>query len=451
MRTFCASCQFVDALHDGVLGIENHHVAWSNESARKLLGMNPEGVLLREISSLAGKIPVEKGMADMFRVVTDHVTQLPRRVRFPVEYSWLPGPQGEESGTLIFLDATETMNLKEQLRHSYRDNTGLLSAEGFSHLADQAMRRMANEVLHVIMAIKVTWPCANASRTTIDEVNVDFAKRVALTIRGVDLAGREAEWFYVLLLGVKGEQNIHPVAQRISKAVGTPFFFCGSSMPVDVSIGIACNPKDGGTAQELLAKAREIASSAGTGIHFANPELQQKNSEENIRLGALKKTLRSGSYQIRRDRYVRNCESVFLYAIHVDSYASDEIWQVAKEEMLQGSLATCLAQEAAHHEDDVVVACPADVRNVVTTVFNTEILRKGDKGRRLRFLQEVSNGGYEDYADQAFLWKSIKLADIPLRNSIVLAKHSDMLRLPDALRNALSINCNLFLLTGASN
>lgn len=442
MRDCCASCQFVDALHDGVLGVEDHHVSWSNRSARMLLGMDPQGMHLRDISSLTGPIP-ESGRAEMFRLVKDQVTQLPHRIKFPIEFDWLrSNTEGQGDGTFIFLDVTRTANLEEYVKHTYRDSTGLLSAEGFRHLVDQSMRREPDGELNVVLAIGVKWGCEEATQAARDEVDADFAKRIVATVRGRDLTGRDGDVFYVMLWGVQKEQNIHSICERIAKSVGAPFYFGGELKHVDVAIGVACHPLDGKTASVLMDAARTAIASARNGVHFANPDLQRKNAEEVMRIDALRTALRTRDYEARSRLYAGANGHVTLYSLHVECGDADGLWRLARDEKRLDEVARHLAVAAAQSGGDVVIDCPEEARNIVSTVFNVESIKNGKKNCRLWFL--CRPGMPDRVKDCALRWEHVTLKDIHQDNPLILAEQADLALLPEAMREAVKNSCNVY-------
>ena len=98
-----------------------------------------------------------------------------------------------------------------------------------------------------------------------DDVIVEVASRIKSTLRQADRLARIGNDKFALLLGPHEsgiDDDIHEVTERVLEAIRRPISHADKSFSVTVSIGIACFPKDGGDASELLSHAMSATEQA---------------------------------------------------------------------------------------------------------------------------------------------------------------------------------------------
>lgn len=106
-----------------------------------------------------------------------------------------------------------------------------------------------------------------------DEVLRLLARRLAQTVRALDTVARLGGDEFVVLLGdAVSEADVGLIADKLLHTVCEPMVCHGLQLQVGGSIGVACYPRDGQTAQELLAhadRAMYAAKAQGGGVHLA--------------------------------------------------------------------------------------------------------------------------------------------------------------------------------------
>lgn len=91
-----------------------------------------------------------------------------------------------------------------------------------------------------------------------DEVLKNVAGIIRKTIRKIDMAGRFGGEEFVLYLHHADRNRAGNVAERLRMIIEKArYVFQGKETGVTASLGVACYPSDGGTAQELVARADE--------------------------------------------------------------------------------------------------------------------------------------------------------------------------------------------------
>ena len=89
-----------------------------------------------------------------------------------------------------------------------------------------------------------------------DELLKKTATRIKDALRQGDTAARfGGDEFAVLLPDISGINHVQIIAQRILKALNTPFILSGHESYISASIGVSLYPADGKTVEQLLRKA----------------------------------------------------------------------------------------------------------------------------------------------------------------------------------------------------
>lgn len=430
----CAACAFVDALHDGVIGFVAGHAAWANEAARRMLGFDPIGKRPDELSPRPDALMRGQGSQEMFRRADDPATRLSRRASFPVDCVWLPGANTGD-GTMIFLDATVIRDLENGVRHSYRDVTGLLSREGFHHLAARALQRKFSDALHVVLALRVEWP-DREEHGGVEEIDRDFARRLVLAVRGGDLVAHETDWFYVLLVAVKEQDNIFAIARRIAGAIGATFHLRGELVCPTVSVGVAVHGMDGNGIEELLYDATAAAGRSGEGVHFANAALQERCEMNEAHLAHIRDALRTGRVDIAARRFSGKAGRATLLAPFLEGASAESIWREAFDGRQTGGLLDKLVLAATHAEGAVVIMADDRLRAEIAARVGASALRVG------RVVAPRFVGGQPG---DARCLSSLSLVELPAAGHFVLASQQIIGAIPPQMREIVELYCNLYI------
>lgn len=90
-----------------------------------------------------------------------------------------------------------------------------------------------------------------------DLLLIEVAQRLQSALRGADAVGRMGESaFAVVLAGVTGAEQARRSALRLAAAIRAPYAVGGTTLRIDVSMGVALFPADGDCAEALLRQAR---------------------------------------------------------------------------------------------------------------------------------------------------------------------------------------------------
>jgi diguanylate cyclase (GGDEF)-like protein len=113
-----------------------------------------------------------------------------------------------------------------------------------------------------------------------DLLLVQVAKRLQLSIRKMDTAARwGGDEFVIMLEGLDHEEFVVEIAEKILQTMSEPMDVYGQEVFITPSIGISLYPKDGTTADGLLAKADaamySVKENGRNGFHFYAKELNK--------------------------------------------------------------------------------------------------------------------------------------------------------------------------------
>ncbi len=135
-----------------------------------------------------------------------------------------------------------------------------------------------------------------------DQILLQIGRRLKSVLRESDtLARLGGDEFAALLPAVEDERSADIVALKILKALEHPFAVEGHSLSVDISIGIACCPRDGNTRIQLMQLADLAmyhAKSKGKGFSFYNSDMNRDNLFEVTMEAALHETVLNDGFDL---------------------------------------------------------------------------------------------------------------------------------------------------------
>lgn len=228
--------------------------------------------------------------------------QAPRRIRLEVESeSATPGDITWVHGTLQ--DITERVQAEEQMRRlaNYDSLTGLPNRNLFQQRFERALQaaRRGQGQLAVLFVDLDRFKYVNDTlgHRAGDMLLREVAARLNRCVRGGDSVTRFGEReagasvarlggdeFILLLTSLNREDDAPKVAERVLASLREPFMIDGQELWVSASVGIACYPRDGETAETLLMRADSAMYSVkahgrdGHGLY--SPTLDSKRLEQ---------------------------------------------------------------------------------------------------------------------------------------------------------------------------
>jgi diguanylate cyclase (GGDEF)-like protein len=136
-----------------------------------------------------------------------------------------------------------------------------------------------------------------------DEVLKEAAGRFAPLIRGSDTVARlSGDEFALALPAVVSDNDVDRVLKDVIREFAAPFSVAGQEFHLNVSMGVALYPDDGGTAEEVLKRA-DIAmyrakSNPGCAYMFYEERMNQELQERSRLAQELKQALRDGGLSL---------------------------------------------------------------------------------------------------------------------------------------------------------
>ena len=143
----------------------------------------------------------------------------------------------------------------------------------------------------------------NYSHKTGDQLLKDFALRLSDTSRKSDIVGRlSGDEFLLILENIEDMDDILWTVEKVKAQLMEPFMINEISIDITVSIGIACYPTDGETADQLIHAADQamyhVKKHGKDGFSFYNKEFSLLSSEYFFIQRALRKALKEDDFSI---------------------------------------------------------------------------------------------------------------------------------------------------------
>ncbi|RMD71435.1 MAG: GGDEF domain-containing protein [Gammaproteobacteria bacterium] len=273
----------IERVHKHIDAIDAHLAEMLSRDVEGLSGAaRLASMFLWSIALLASGIALA-GFLYMEKTVLHPIERLARALRgFPERKIALPRTDIEEIRSLI--DAYALMTWIVSRRHreleeeAQRDPlTGLLNRRAFlyhlSQLIPQSLEAGASFALIMIdldgfKAINDTYGHAMG-----DAFLKEAGKRLAASVRDVDIPARYGGDEFVVLLPFADEAQAVAVCQRVTEALKRPVQIQGKTLKVGASAGIALFPRHGQDGEALIQKADAAmyqAKRAGGGCRVAS-------------------------------------------------------------------------------------------------------------------------------------------------------------------------------------
>ena len=136
-----------------------------------------------------------------------------------------------------------------------------------------------------------------------DEVLVEIAKRIELTIRGGDTAARlGGDEFVVLLLGLNQGNECVATLERLLVAIAQPITVNGALVTVSASIGVSLYPFDNEDPDILLRHADQamyVAKQTGKNrFHIFDPQMDRRAREQNEFQNSVRQALEQNQFEL---------------------------------------------------------------------------------------------------------------------------------------------------------
>ena len=143
----------------------------------------------------------------------------------------------------------------------------------------------------------------NYSHKTGDQLLKDFAMRLSDISRKSDIVGRlSGDEFLLILEYIEEMDDILWTVEKVKSQLMEPFLINEISIDITVSIGIACYPTDGETADQLIHAADSamyhVKKHGKDGFSFYNKEFSLLSSEYFFIQRALRKALKEDDFSI---------------------------------------------------------------------------------------------------------------------------------------------------------
>ncbi len=143
----------------------------------------------------------------------------------------------------------------------------------------------------------------NYSHKTGDQLLKDFALRLTEITRKSDIVGRlSGDEFLLILENIKEMDDILGIVEKIKAQLMEPFLINEISIDITVSIGIACYPTDGDTADHLIHAADQamynVKKHGKDNFTFYSKEFSLMSSKYFFLQKALRKALKEDDFSI---------------------------------------------------------------------------------------------------------------------------------------------------------
>ncbi|SEN24635.1 diguanylate cyclase/phosphodiesterase [Sphingomonas gellani] len=160
---------------------------------------------------------------------------------------------------VTLLDQTSQHQTERSLRREMTTDslTGLPNREAFSDLIEQAAQDHPHHAVLVVDLSRFGRFNACLGSLAGDELLITVARRLRGALRARDTLARiGGDEFGILMTIDDGPEDAHQVAQRIHRALATPFRLTDYEIGVECSIGIALGTDCAGDVEELIRHAQ---------------------------------------------------------------------------------------------------------------------------------------------------------------------------------------------------
>lgn len=241
-------------------------VHWVSPAVRRMLGREPEEFIGTRVFEHIDLKDAEVRRTFM-PLLQEGVSDIELRLRHKDgSMRWtLWNAVPDTAGGLIFasgVDVSARRQAERQIEHlAYHDAlTGLPNRHLFVDRLDHALARAqrTEETLAVLFVDLDHFKTINDSlgHTAGDQLLRAVAERLRGAVRSEDTVARlGGDEFTVLITGIKNEDDLLRLAEKIHRAIKAPLHMGPDEFAVSASIGVGFFPQDGGSAEELLRNA----------------------------------------------------------------------------------------------------------------------------------------------------------------------------------------------------
>ncbi len=128
-----------------------------------------------------------------------------------------------------------------------------------------------------------------------DRVLTEIAARLGRSVRNSDTVARvEGDRFGVLLTSLQNVADAAGTAEKIVEQLSRQIDVAGATLSVDATVGIACGPTQGDSAEQLLQRAEAAmfrAKRTQSRLEFFSPELEDEAPRRLVLVTALKRAI----------------------------------------------------------------------------------------------------------------------------------------------------------------
>ena len=128
-----------------------------------------------------------------------------------------------------------------------------------------------------------------------DRVLTEIAARLGRSVRNSDTVARvEGDRFGVLLTSLQNGADASVAAEKIVEQLSRQIDVAGATLSVDATVGVACGPTQGDSAEQLLQRAEAAmfrAKRTQSRLEFFSPELEEEAPRRLVLVTALKRAI----------------------------------------------------------------------------------------------------------------------------------------------------------------
>lgn len=262
----------VETAMEGIAVIQDGAVVYANREISNMLGRSLEElqslpsfmeVVAPEYRELAAKNHSKQVAGEYVQQRYELFLTRANGDIFPVEVSGTPIKwQNQPAALNVFMDITDRKQTEEQIRHLALHDplTGLPNRRLLMDRMEQAIKtaRRANGHVGLLFVDLNGFKSVNDTygHETGDRLLQAVATRLLETLRTADTVARVGgDEFVILLPSISGPMLMTVPVEHIRAALAEPFQLDKLELTISGSVGAACFPDDGQTADLLLQKA----------------------------------------------------------------------------------------------------------------------------------------------------------------------------------------------------
>jgi diguanylate cyclase (GGDEF)-like protein/PAS domain S-box-containing protein len=222
----------------------------------------------------------------------------------------IKGESNRITGAVFALsDITDTLQISRKISHlaTHDQLTGLANRVLFYEQIEKAIAscKRQGDFLAVLFIDLDAFKKVNdgMGHAVCDLLLIEVGARLLANIRHVDTVARwGGDEFVILLNQLPVEENITGIVVKILERLAQPFYFDGLKLYVTPSIGISVFPKDGMTAEELLAHADaamfQVKENGRNNFSFFSSDLNKLAKQRLVMEKEMYSALEEGHFEV---------------------------------------------------------------------------------------------------------------------------------------------------------